>query len=40
MFESHKDSPVIKSVTEAAKPGELPKAPSRTGLDLDGLDGK
>jgi hypothetical protein len=40
MMEAHKDSPVVKAATEAAKPTELPKAPSRNGLDLDGLEGK
>ena len=40
MLEAHKDSPVVKSITDAAKPSELPKAPSRNGLDLDSLEGK
>ncbi len=37
---SHKDSPVVKSITTVAKPGELPKAPAHNAMDLDGLDGK
>ncbi len=37
---SHKDSPVVKSITTVAKPGELPKGPCHNAMDLDGLDGK
>ncbi len=37
---SHKDSPVVKSITTVAKPGELPKGPAHNAMDLDGLDGK
>lgn len=40
MLEAHKDSPVVKSITEAAKPGELPKGPSHNAMELDSLDGK
>ena len=40
MLEAHKDSPVVKSISEVAKPGELPKAPAHNALELDSLDGK
>ena len=40
MLEAHKDSPVVKAITEPAKPGDLPKGPSHNGLDLDTLDAK
>ena len=40
LLEAHKDSPVVKAITEPAKPSELPKGPSHNGLDLEGLEGK
>ena len=39
-IERHKDSPVVKSITKVAKPGELPKGPAHSAMDLDGLEGK
>ena len=39
-MEQHKDSPVVKSITAVAKPGELPKGPAHSAMDLDSLDGK
>jgi hypothetical protein len=39
-MESHKDSPVVKSITTVPKPGELPKGPAHSAMDLDGLEGK
>jgi hypothetical protein len=35
MLEQRKDSKVVKDITEPAKPGEIPKEPSRRGFDLD-----
>jgi hypothetical protein len=40
LLEAHKDSPVVKAITEPAKPSELPKGPSHNGLDLEGLENK
>ena len=39
-LEKHKDSPVVKSTTAVAKPGELPKGPAHSTMELDSLDGK
>ena len=39
-WKSTRASPVVKSITETAKPENLPKAPSPTALVLDSLDGK
>jgi hypothetical protein len=39
-MENHKDSPVVKSITTVAKPGELPKGPAHSTMELDGLEGK
>jgi hypothetical protein len=39
-IDRHKDSPVVKSITKVAKPGELPKGPAHSPMDLDSLEGK
>ncbi len=39
-MDRHKDSPVVKSITKVAKPGELPKGPAHSPMDLDNLEGK
>ncbi len=35
ILELKKDNPVVKGITEPAKPGEIPKGPTRNGFDLD-----
>ena len=35
MIEKNKNNPVIKSITETAKPSETPKSPTRNGFNFD-----
>ena len=35
LLEQRKDSKVVRDITEAAKPEEIPKEPSRNGFELD-----
>lgn len=35
ILDQRKDNPEVKKVTEAAKPGEIPKNPTHQGFDLD-----
>jgi hypothetical protein len=35
LIEKNKDKPVIKNITETAKPGETPKSPTRNGFNFD-----
>ena len=38
--EDRKDSPVVKRITEQAKPGEMPKQPAELGISIDDTNPK
>ena len=35
LLEEHKNAPIVKSITEQAKPSEIPKQPGDLGISLD-----
>lgn len=38
LLEQHKDSPIVKAITETAKPEEIPDQPQNIGISFDDTD--